>query len=262
MLARRDSLAAFNSWNHEHGAPYGHSPGCAFSPLASLTEHELRRRGPFAVQPNNSTREFEYPWAYHAAHIASGLKILEIGGGLSGFQFVLGQSGCAVVNVDPGMGSGCFGEGCDETSIQKMNASFGTRVELRRCTIEHANLTPEAYDRAFSISVLEHLPDKEAADVMKGVHACLKPGGLFVLTVDLFLDLAPFTPRQINQFGKNVDLSYLSAVAPFERVIGRADELHGFREFARDAILRERDRFVLGRFHPVLVQCLVLRKKE
>ena len=87
--------------------------------------------------------------------------VLEIGGGLSGFQFVLDQHGCQVVNVDPGMA----GEGwpCDQNSMAKLNQRFGSHVELRNTTVDKANLPDGSVDRVFSISVIKHLPKQTPA---------------------------------------------------------------------------------------------------
>ena len=59
-------------------------------------------RGPFTIQDNNTTRRAEYPWAYFATPLEPGLQVLELGGSLAGFQFVLDRAGCRVTNVDPG----------------------------------------------------------------------------------------------------------------------------------------------------------------
>ena len=57
-----------------------------------------------------------------------------------------------------------------------------------------------------------------------------------MLTIDLFLDLAPFTTRTSNQYGCNVDICSLLAIAPFEIEIGDRSELNGFSEFDHDRI--------------------------
>jgi len=187
------------------------------------------------------------------------MKVLEIGGGLSGFQFVLDRAGCDVVNVDPGMEARGKGWPCDEASMRKMNAAFGTHVLLRNCTIDRASLEPASFDRAFSISVLEHLPEDERDQVMRSVFDCLKPNGLFILTVDLFLNLAPFTRREQNEYGDNVDIRALCRTTPFERVLGDAAQLFGFPEFDPNGIQARLEEYVVGQY-PALVQCLILKK--
>ena len=68
----------------------------------AIRENEARSCGPFAWQSNNSIRKFEYPWAYHTIRRqGSHLRVLEVGGGLSGLQFVLAAEGDEVINLDP-----------------------------------------------------------------------------------------------------------------------------------------------------------------
>ena len=189
------------------------------------------------------------------------MRVVEIGGGLSGFQFLLDRAGCKVVNVDPGMNAKGVGWPCDQASIRKLNRAFGANVELRNCTVNRALLEAESYDRAFSISVLEHLPEDEVVEIMERVFQCLKPGGLFVLTVDLFLNLAPFTSRPENEYGRNIDLQALCGRAPFEIAVGQPAELCGFAEFDPGRIQSRLEEYVVGQY-PVLVQCLVLRKPD
>jgi hypothetical protein len=143
--------------------------------------------------------------------------------------------------------------------MQSLNRAFGTNVELRNTTVGKAELEPGQYDRAFSISVLEHLSRDEISEVCATVHAALKPGGLFVLTIDLFLDNRPFSERERNEYGENVDVAWLAGLAPFELVQGERRELYGFPEFDPKAIMGNLRAYMLGSY-PALAQCLILRK--
>lgn len=262
MLARKELLGSYQDWNRVHGAPRGRTiRGARFARRCMPDAWYLRLAGAFSVQPNSTTRAVEYPWAFHAAGLRPGMRVVEVGGGLSGFQFVLDQAGCKVVNVDPGMNAKGVGWPCDQASIRRLNRAFGTTVELRNCTVARAALEPESYDRAFSISVLEHLPEDEVGEVMRTVFQCLKPGGLFVLTVDLFINVAPFSSRPENEFGRNVDLRALCSKAAFEIAVGQPAELCGFAEFDPGRIQSRLEEYVVGQY-PVLVQCLVLRKPD
>jgi len=105
VLLRRDVPASYEPWNRRWGAPHGHPVGRAILP------HKLRSLpgaaqliGPFGFQPNSDTRRLEYPWAFEALELAPGMRVVEVGGSNSGFQFVLDQAGCSVVNVDPSAG--------------------------------------------------------------------------------------------------------------------------------------------------------------
>jgi SAM-dependent methyltransferase len=248
----------YRRWNRAHGAPFGRRvPRGELS--RRLLPSGLRQRlaGPFAFQPNNSTRTFEYPWAYHATPLEPGQRVLEVGGGFSGFQFALDRQGCRVVNVDPGIGED--GSWKDHLSIAAMNRLFGTSVEWRRATVPSAGLEPGSFDTAFSISVLEHLDDTAIAETVAAVFACLRPGGSFVLTVDLFLDVAPFTSSTANVHGRNVDVRALAGAAPFRLVQGDRRELLGYPEFDLARIRTRLEDYFVGDY-PALAQCLVLEK--
>jgi SAM-dependent methyltransferase len=264
MLARMMMDPRFTDWNGRWGAPFG-LEGRSIDPTAFgglITADacsEISRLGMFSAQPNNSTRQFEYPWAYFNADLQPSMKVLEIGGGLSGFQFVLSHEGHEVVNVDPGME--VFGFQISQASVDALNAIFGTNVTIRSCEIEKAQLQPGAYDRACSVSVLEHLSPETIAVVLDKVHAALKPGGLFVLTVDLFLDLAPFTKKTANTWGRNVPITTLLDPSQFEILHGVKDELYGFDEFDAPAILAHAHDYFIGRNYPTIIQTLVLKRR-
>jgi SAM-dependent methyltransferase len=187
------------------------------------------------------------------------MDVLEIGGGLSGFQFALARAGCRVVNVDPGMETETFSFPCDEASMARLNAVYGTDVQLRNTTLDRAGLADASFDVAFSISVLEHLDDEHLVTAMREAYRVLRPGGRLVMTVDLFLNAAPFTDPPTNRYGRNVDLRVLASHAPFEWELGNPSELHGFPEFDARRILADLDGYLVGHY-PALVQCLVLRK--
>ena len=90
------------------------------------------------------------------------MRILEIGGSLAGFQFVLSKLGMQVVNLDPGEEVKPRGK-CWPLSLglhSKLNRSFGTSVTLRKCFIEEAAFADASFDRIFAISVLEHIPQE------------------------------------------------------------------------------------------------------
>ena len=251
----------FAAWNHVHGAPFGRSlRGAALLQRCLPASVWERWRGPFAIQPNNDTRAFEYPWAYYAAAPQPGMKVVEIGGGLAGFQFILDRAGCAVVNVDPGLEAHGVGWPCDEESMRKLNARFGTRVDLRPTVAGRADLDSGVYDRIFSISVLEHLPEVDIREAMACAFRWLKPSGLMIMTVDLALNLHPFCSRRANEYGCNQDLYRIVTQQPFEMVQGNPAELYGFAQFNADRILCQLERYLVGSIYPTMVQCVVLRK--
>jgi SAM-dependent methyltransferase len=262
MIAPLAIPEPYQRWNHFHGAPHGHRVRFGRLRTKYLPESWLwRSLGPFGLQKNNTTRAFEYPWAFDVSKLQPGMKVLEIGGSLAGFQFVLARHGCQVVNVDPGMEAAGVGWPCDQNSIGKLNRLFRTQVELRNTTIERAELRDGEFDRAFSVSVIEHLPPADAANVMAHTFRCLKPGGLFIITLDLFLNLHPFTTRQSNDYGVNQSVTGLLGAQPWRLIAGKREELFGFPEFAAEKIQGRLETFLVGSY-PALAQCLVLQKPE
>ncbi len=260
MLLRRDLPASHDEWNRTWGAPYGRSLGRALpGPLRALPG-VAQLVGPFGFQPNSDTRRFEYPWAYDALQLAPGMRVLEIGGSNSGFQFVLDRAGCKVVNVDPGAEARGVGWPVSPAFTARLNRRFRAGVDLRNCFIEDAGLEPGSFDRAVSISTLENVPRAEIPGMLQHVRCALAPAGLFVLTVDLFLDLIPFTDVAENKWGANVPIRWLVEESGLELAVGRPEQLYGYDEFDPDRVRARRDEFVVGGSWPVMVQALVLRK--
>lgn len=262
MIAPRQLPSSFRSWNKRFGAPFGRYE-LDKRRWARVIPEALRRRldGPFSVQPNNTTRVYEYPWAYYATPLEAGMHVLEIGGGLGGFQFVLDRMGCNVVNVDPGMDSESKGWLCDQASMAKLNRIFGTAIKLEGATVVEAAMMPDTFDRVFSISVIEHLTDEEIELTIPEVFRLLKPGGYFIATIDLFLDLRPFTDREANRYGRNIDVRKLIESTPFELHAGDPEELFGFPDFEPRRVQSELATHFVGAY-PALAQCILLRKPD
>ena len=214
----------------------------------------------FSFQANNTTRVVEYPWAFFAAGLEKGMDVTEIGGGLAGFQFVLSRFGCRVVNVDPGLEARGRGWDVDQRGVGRLNRAFGTSVELRNTTLQETDLARSSMDRVFAISTLEHVPADETGSLVARVRDILRPGGLFICTIDLFLNLEPFSARPSNDYGRNVDIRELVAQSGLHLVAGEPSELCGYEEFDARAILARLEEFWVGRY-PCVAQTLVLEKK-
>lgn len=256
---------AYAAWNRAWGAPFGQSVRYPFPHnLAARLEpgrlREIRERGYFGFQPNNDTRRVEYPWAYHTANLQKGMRVLEIGGGLAGFQFVLSRQGMQVDNVDPGMED--LEWPVSEARIAEMNEAFGTDVRLIKRSAHDADLPAAAYDRIFCVSVIEHMPPAILAATVRNAHRWLKPGGMFLLTVDLFLNLRPFCSREEWRLGRNVPIPEIVDPTLFTLAVGNRAELYGYPEFDPDRILCHLEDYYLGHGCPVLPQMFVLQRVE
>ncbi len=259
MLARRELPHAYAQWNRTWAAPYGRrSPAVAL--LRPLGRNRVRQaRGPFAFQGNTTTRAYEYPWAYHQLADLSASRILEIGGALSGLQFVLARHGHEVHNVDPFFDYGKGNYDIDPAAEHAtLNQTFGTNVVLHRSTLPEADLVG-GYSAVVCISTLEHLPHDSIQATLGAIKPLLNPGGLVVLTVDLFLNLKPFCSRPTNIWGTNVSVAWLDELLGYPMVTGDRAELNGYQEFSTDRILSHLEEFAIGAGYPQLAQLVTFR---
>lgn len=270
MLLPRQLPEHFVRWNREWGAPSGHSTLSSLFAQRILQRLHLnsttvahRMAGPFSLQGNNDTRRVEYPWAYYATPLRPGMVVVEIGGALSGFQFVLSKEGCRVTNVDPGEAQQQYWDlalRLNGDTMSRLNRVFRTDVQLCASTLQDAELPDESVDRVFSISTIEHIPSTELEGLAREIGRILRPGGHCVLTIDLFIDLAPFTPKLENYFGQNANVSALVDATGLEMVEGTRAQLNGFEEFDAVSVLEHLGEHFVGSGHPVCAQALVLRK--
>ncbi|MGD9276107.1 MAG: methyltransferase domain-containing protein [Candidatus Pacearchaeota archaeon] len=215
--------------------------------------------GMFSYQRNNTTRVFEYPWAFYAVPLKKGMKVLEIGGAFSGFQFVLDKYGAEVHNLDPGEGKG--GKKLHKRKMSMLNKKFETNVIFHNCFIEKANLPNNYFDMVYSISTIEHVNKKELDQIVKHIKRILKPKGHFVLTADLFLTAYPFTKKKRDRWGDNKNIEELVKASGLKIVQGNKKELFGYPEFDKEKIMQNLERYIIGHNYPVLTQALVLQKE-
>lgn len=260
MLAPLPLSEDFKIWNRRWSAPYGPLFSNAIPRKYRLLPGLINLCGEFSFQPNSDTRAYEYPWVFENVGDEDSLRIVEIGGGLSGVQFVLDKMGHEVINIDPGMSARGKGWAIDGTKIGKLNRRFGTNVQLKNCFVEDANIPDESVDIVLSVSTIEHIPTDDIQTILHNVRRMLKPGGRFILTVDLFLDVVPFTDKATNKFGANIDLKWLVSQSELKLAYGRREELYGFEEFDCNKILEKQSEFLVANRYPVMAQTLVLEK--
>lgn len=236
MIARSLLPTRWLEWNGWTGAPY---------------------HGPFAhFRVNSPTRVWEYPWAAEALGDVTGRRILDVGGGMGGLAFVLGRVAEEVVVVDP-----------DEhpRSGPAMHDAWARTWNARvRRVHGTAGDVGGVFDAAVCLSVIEHIAD--AADrcaLMRAVYERLRPGGMFVLSLDLDLGLWPFTDRpyreELNL--RNLSVAELLGAAPFVVVAAAEQELLGLPGFDTVSILgrASRGEFLVGNGH-VCAQCILLAR--
>jgi SAM-dependent methyltransferase len=257
MIARRELPAHYHAFNRKWSAPLGRPAGRRMRLLREGSRLGIRHRGPFAWQPNNLTRAFEFPWAHdRVMALGRNLTVLEIGGGMSGLQFVLAREGQRVINVDPGLDARGRGWDLDPAFHRRLQDAFSAPVDLRPTTIDGAGLPDASIDVLLSVSTIEHLTPEDVAELCAHARRVIRPGGHAVLTIDLFLDLHPFTSRGRNEWGANVNVRALLEHSGLELIEGEPSELHGFDAFDPEAVQSRLTEFLTGSASS-MAQCVV-----
>lgn len=267
MLARRALPERYLEWNSRWGAPFGHKVhyGLELSDLIyrhrvnfgeqDAGEHLVRALGPFALQTNTSNRRFEYPWVHEQLGNLGARRVLDIGGGVSGLQFVLAQEGAEVTNVDPGEA----GFNVRRHWFDAVNRVLGTAVRLHEDRLQDVPLADHSFDAVICISTLEHIDLHEIRCILRHVRRILRPGGHLILTVDLFPNLVPFTRRERNEFGTNAPVWKVLTESGFDIVSGEPTECFSAPGFDPVEVLSRLEEFAVGEDYPALVQALVAR---
>lgn len=219
----------------------------------------MRNIGEFGFQANNLIRTFEYPWVHEVSGCRAGMRVVDIGSGASGLPFVLAGEGVEMIAVDPlpevpGADHWAF----TQKDYARLNRAFGNRVRYIPKFLEDAGLESGSVDRVLCVSVIEHVPTGAVDGLMREVRRVLKPGGLFVATIDLFTDCAPFTGREENAWGRNMNVRELVERSGLRLVAGSRDELNGYPEFDAGRVAADAGKYLCGGV--AMAQCVVLEK--
>jgi len=264
MIGRQPLPDAYVAWNQRWGAPYGRVAWTATADRERFSE-PTADMGPFAFHLAGDMQTFEYPWAYFAAQAGAGHRLLEVGGGTRGLQFVLARDGCRVVTVESGgERRGPEAERRYTASVsdlhQRLNTVFGTEVRLVREPLARADLPAASFDRALCLSLVEGLDPDDGRRLLRRVADLLAPGGLLLVTAGLYFDLRPFGVLQRNAHGANVDLHQLVDGLGLELADGDPRELNGFPEFDPRRVVARAGELFMSSNYPRVIQTMVLRR--
>jgi SAM-dependent methyltransferase len=250
-------------WNQKWGAPFGYNHADRIRNLSAVPRNQrFRLAGPFAFQANNTTRHHEYPWVYSQIDHNQSRAIIDVGAGLTGMQFVLSKIGHRLYCVDPGLADGAaYGWGSTPITHADLNAAFHTDVTPFPVRLEDTGFTDSSIDYVTCVSTIEHIPFEGACSLLEKAGQLLRPGGRFVATIDLFLNLEPWTRKTQNKWGTNLNVFELLKAAPdLELVVGEPSQLYGFPEFDPDAILEDLEKYYIGEY-PCFAQCIALERR-
>ena len=123
---------------------------------------------------------WEDAWVIRHADIRPGLAVLDVGGASTLFSFYLASRGCAVQVVDNDWGN--CGTLYNANAVAR-RMGWALRAWDRDVAVP-LPFPDAAFDRVFSICVLEHLPSAVRQFLMGQINQVLKPDGMVGLTFD------------------------------------------------------------------------------
>ena len=174
------------------------------------------------------SRLWEYPYAYFhienwlREHPARPMAVADVGSGVTFFPFQIAKLGATVICTDNDV--------VTERDIERASAvveSTPGAVEFRRTDGQSLPFKDAELDVIYCISVLEHVDD--IASLVQEIARSLKPGALFVLTIDLDLrgDQDLGVARRI-ELGSTLD-KYFEAGALYRALVHPGDILQSNR---------------------------------
>jgi 2-polyprenyl-3-methyl-5-hydroxy-6-metoxy-1,4-benzoquinol methylase len=176
-----------------------------------LSKQELFR-SPEYFWPANAlhtwSRIWEYPYVYyHLRNWHSGWKsgripvVADVGCGVTFFPFPLARLGCHLICADPDP----ICEKDLNRAILNIPQSPG-KMDFRRIDSTSLPFESQECDAVYCISVLEHIPDFTIT--VQEIARILKPGGVFLLTIDL--DLQSNSEISVGRYSGLMDAIFKS----------------------------------------------------
>jgi hypothetical protein len=154
-------------------------------------------------QPGDAWHQTQDLAVYLYLQHATGKRIAEIGAGHSRLLPKLAKANtCVAVEKFEGEGGGPT-MSTSIPNVRTVSAYLGEHSPL---------LAAESFDIVFSVSVVEHVPWEELAAFHNDQLRVLKPGGMFIHAIDLYLEDEPAT-YQVQRFD-----AYRSWVTPSDNV--------------------------------------------
>jgi len=138
--------------------------------------------------------------AFRYLHEYKDVCIAEIGGGDSRLLSTLAeQNTCFNIEEFKGVGNGPVGK-IDFDGVNNVLASVGDFSE---------SIETGKFEVIFSISVVEHIPDGKVSSFFKDCHRILKPSGIMIHLIDVYLEDAEGNninvARRILNYGSFLD---------------------------------------------------------
>jgi SAM-dependent methyltransferase len=149
--------------------------------LRSLFGKFRREAAARIINPLSYPRLMEYELTLGPLGPLDGLRVLDIGSPKLPMLLIARDGKCELYSTD--IRDYFIGATSDFLRRLKQGPRLGRDVHLQVQDARHLTYQDAFFDRIFSISVLEHIPDDGDSSAMREIARVLKPGGLLTLTV-------------------------------------------------------------------------------
>lgn len=155
-----------------------------------------------------ASRLWEYPFCILSADLAPGMKVADIGCGMTGFTLYLKDvAGCDVTGIDPDIfeeGNKYFTHGVSREFINR------TGLTILKGDFDYIPIETDSQDRVFCVSVMEHVEPHVRRRGIQEIARILKPGGRAIITVDMSM-----TGFELN---RPLDIVWDSGLMPLDPI--------------------------------------------
>lgn len=130
------------------------------------------------------SREWEYPWAVLNAELAPGMRVVDLGcGGSPLLPYLARERGCIGVGIDTNFKSTTGRNNL--RGFKEAPEKLFPEITWLQESMAEISLADSSMDRAFCISVMEHVARPVVEQTLAHVHRILRPGGLALITTDV-----------------------------------------------------------------------------
>ena len=186
--------------------------GMAHCPTPKLLADLVQlSREHFTFFPKTITRTIEYPWIASRLRDCAGLRILDLGAGVSVLPLWLAASGALVTTVDnhPIRRDPQAKLHWNEWGFLDF-ASFDQRIVSHQQDMQ-VFTDEQGFDRIYSASVIEHMPATARRATIARLSELLRPEGRLLLTLDLVPGTSALWPlsegQEVDPPGTHGDLT-------------------------------------------------------
>jgi hypothetical protein len=154
---------------------------------AALLDMRVEARTTVGFYPDHTPRLWEYPVVAGLLmeHLEPGSRLVDVGAGVSPLAPFLSSRGYLVETVDPSPIVRNWPEQLEWNEWGYLDyAAAGLASRSWNCSLDRIPTQP-AFDGAYSVSVIEHVPAAERRKLLADMSARTRTGGVVVLTIDL-----------------------------------------------------------------------------